>query len=198
MIINENKSNQGYQEGSVIVHRDGTPYKVLAYNGHNYLLKNPKGEYIIALGFDNKSHTWAQGKYWRSNEKGAWSEWRKKYSVRGAYGSDIGESLESDIDKTDLELNEAKEDVTFEVTNPSKFIDAIGGLMDSGMYESTDPYGKDFEDEVLRIIKRNYGKVPPTASDIKRRNNKIKVPWFLAGALTSKLVNYGLRKDDKK
>lgn len=88
-----------------------------------------------------------------------------------------------------------------EIKNPQKFISAIGGIMDSGVRESlTEDVDrqKRMEQQIVSILKQNKMSTPPTVQEIKRNDNKIKVPWFLVGTLLSKAKEYGLEKKRNK
>lgn len=54
---------------------------------------------------------------------------------------------------------------------------------------ANDPYGDDFKEEVLRIINRTYDNAQPTVTDTKKNKNKTKIPWFVLGAASSRLIN---------
>lgn len=92
------------------------------------------------------------------------------------------------------------------IKNPSRFISAIGGIVDSGMKESEDfilteksdeEIQKEMEKQIRQILNQNKMSVPPTPREIQRSGNKIKVPWFLVGTLLSKAHTYGLEKRAK-
>lgn len=97
--------------------------------------------------------------------------------------------------------------VELEIQDPRKFISAIGGLTANTLKEAKDddvPYylkGKldpeemeAFGRELEMSLHRNKMSAPPTVQEIKKNDNKIKVPWFLAGTLLTHARNYGLRK----
>lgn len=84
-------------------------YEILEANGHNYLLVSPSGQFIIALGYDPKSKTWDQGKYYMENRKKAYDDWKKVYSKKGAFGADFyfnEKILEAEKDDFDPEAYE--------------------------------------------------------------------------------------------
>ena len=105
------------------------------------------------------------------------------------------------------ESNNQNDYEEIEIRDPRKFISAIGGIMDSGMKESTDFVLTEASDEeekeamrkqIQNILKRNRMSIPPTVQEIKRSGNKINIPWFLVGTLLSKAHTYGLEKKQDK
>lgn len=111
MILNESTTDQGLRVGGILKNPSIGDCEILAMNGHNYLLKAKRsGQFVIALGYDLKTKSWAQGKYFGDNEKGARDLWKKEYSRYNAYGTDIGRGLNESRRRSARKMNEGMPD----------------------------------------------------------------------------------------
>ena len=87
-------------------------------------------------------------------------------------------------------INESRKDpVEFEIVNPKKFISAMGGLVDNSINED-----KAFDAMLRQMLANNKMSAPPTPTEVKKSNNKIKIPWALVGVAMHRLQDWGINK----